>query len=173
MLAVSPTVEWGGFYSGDRRRLALNLDVRVRPGIIFYSSAEWNKVDLAEERLPDHGSIEASSKRSSAHGCRLVNNVQFDTQSAHPRLAVAVPLDSQAGQRSLLRLSAQLAGRPAAGPLRDAGPPRFVKAALHAQILIGQPLAPSGRRHYSIRAGWSTKMRPLSARDGNGHPHAR
>jgi hypothetical protein len=80
VLAVSPTVEWGGFYSGTRRRLALNLDVRVRPGVIFYSSTEWNKVDLAE------GSFQTRLYRGIAETqfspwMSLVNNVQFDTQS--------------------------------------------------------------------------------------------
>jgi hypothetical protein len=81
VLAVSPTVEWGGFYSGDRRRLALNLDVRVRPGIIFYSSAEWNKVDLAEGGFQTRlyrGIVETQF----SPWLSLVNNVQFDTQSS-------------------------------------------------------------------------------------------
>jgi len=81
VLAVSPTVEWGGFYSGDRRRLALNLDVRVRPGIIFYSSAEWNKVDLAEGGFQTRlyrGIVETQF----SPWMSLVNNVQFDTQSS-------------------------------------------------------------------------------------------
>jgi len=81
VLAVSPTVEWGGFYSGDRRRLALNLDVRVRPGIIFYSSAEWNKVDLAEGGFQTRlyrGIVETQF----SPWLSLVNNMQFDTQSS-------------------------------------------------------------------------------------------
>jgi hypothetical protein len=81
VLAVSPIAEWGGFYSGDRRRLALNLDVRMRPGVIFYLSTEWNKVDLAE------GSFQTKLYRGIAETqfspwMSLVNNVQFDTQSS-------------------------------------------------------------------------------------------
>ena len=80
VLAVSPTLEWGGFYSGDRRRLALNVDVRMRPGVIFYLSTEWNKVNLAE------GRFETTLYRGIAEAqfspwMSLVNNVQFDTQS--------------------------------------------------------------------------------------------
>src|SRR4029077_18088972 len=48
MVAFSPTVELGDFYDGTRRRLAMDLNLRLRPGLIIYTSAEWNKVDLSQ-----------------------------------------------------------------------------------------------------------------------------
>ena len=51
VVAVGPTFEVGSFYNGTRRRTAIDLNVRVRPGVIIYTSAEWNSVELAEGRF--------------------------------------------------------------------------------------------------------------------------
>ena len=48
MIAVVPTFEWGGFYSGTRRQFSLDVTLRARPGVIIYTSTEFNKVDLPE-----------------------------------------------------------------------------------------------------------------------------
>ena len=80
-ISLSPVAEWGGFYSGTRRRLALDLNVRVRSGLIFYVSNEWNKVDLAEGAFQTRlyrGIVETQF----SPWISLVNTVQFDTQSA-------------------------------------------------------------------------------------------
>lgn len=47
-VAVAPVVEWGGFYSGRRGRLALATTFRFRPGFIVYVSNEWNHITLPE-----------------------------------------------------------------------------------------------------------------------------
>jgi hypothetical protein len=81
LVAVAPTVEWGRFYSGDRMRTALDVTVRVRPGLIAYLSGEWNQIDLAEGRFQTRlyrGIVETQFNPWIA----LVNNVQYDTQSA-------------------------------------------------------------------------------------------
>jgi len=80
IVAVAPTVEWGGFYSGDRFRTALTVNLRARPGLIAYLSGEWNRVDLAEGRFETRllrGILETQFSSWIA----LVNNVQYDTQS--------------------------------------------------------------------------------------------
>jgi hypothetical protein len=81
LVAVAPTIEWGGFYSGTRLRTSLNVNVRVRPGLIAYFFGEWNQVDLAEGRFHTRlyrGILETQFSSWIA----LVNNVQYDTQSA-------------------------------------------------------------------------------------------
>lgn len=81
VLAFSPTFEVGGFYNGTRRRIAMDLNVRVRPGVIIYTSGEWNSVDL------DQGSFQTRLYRVVPElqfnpWIAWVNNIQYDTQSA-------------------------------------------------------------------------------------------
>jgi hypothetical protein len=80
VIAVSPTVEVGSFYNGTRRRLALDLNIRARPGVIVYTSGEWNSVRL------DEGSFQTRLFRvvpelQFSPWVAWVNNIQYDTQS--------------------------------------------------------------------------------------------
>ncbi|MBI4484865.1 MAG: hypothetical protein HY655_02530, partial [Acidobacteria bacterium] len=80
-LALSPQVEWGGFYSGDRLRFSLTANLRAAPGQMFTFTSEWNRVSLAE------GQFHARLYRVIAETqfnprVALVNNVQYDSQSA-------------------------------------------------------------------------------------------
>ena len=47
-VAWVPTIELGDFYSGTRTRLAMDLNLRLRPGLIIYTTTEYNHVDLPE-----------------------------------------------------------------------------------------------------------------------------
>jgi hypothetical protein len=81
VVAVSPTYEIGSFYNGSRRRVALDLNLRLRPGVIIYTSSEWNRVDL------DQGSFTTRLYRvvpelQFSPWIAWVNNIQYDTQSA-------------------------------------------------------------------------------------------
>jgi hypothetical protein len=81
VVAFGPTYEIGNFYDGTRRRTAINLNVRVRPGVIIYTSGEWNHVDLAQ------GSFNTRLYRvvpelQFSPWIAWVNNVQYDTQSS-------------------------------------------------------------------------------------------
>ena len=81
MVAVSPTYEIGTFYNGTRRRIALDLNLRLRPGVIIYTSAELNHVDL------DEGSFTTRLYRvvpelQFSPWIAWVNNIQYDSQSA-------------------------------------------------------------------------------------------
>jgi hypothetical protein len=81
VLAFNPTFEVGNFYSGSRRRTALNLNIRLRPGVIIYTTGEWNQVDLAE------GSFNTRLYRvvpelQFSPWVAWVNNIQYDTQSS-------------------------------------------------------------------------------------------
>lgn len=81
VIAFSPTLEVGSFYNGTRRRLALDFNVRVRPGVIIYSGAEWNAVTL------DQGTFQTRLYRfvpelQFTPWMAWVNNIQYDTQSS-------------------------------------------------------------------------------------------
>lgn len=80
-VALAPTVEMGDFYSGTRTRLALDMNIRVRPGIIIYTSSEYNKVDLAEGRFHTR-LFRVVPELQFSPWLAWVNNVQYDTQSA-------------------------------------------------------------------------------------------
>jgi len=80
IVAFSPSLEVGSFYNGSRRQIAFNLNLRLRPGVIIYSAAEWNHVDL------DEGEFETRLVRivpevQFSPWIAWVNNIQYDTQS--------------------------------------------------------------------------------------------
>ena len=80
-LSVSPQVEWGEFFSGDRLRLNSTVNVRAAPGHFYTFTHEWNRVSLAE------GEFTTTLYRAIAETqfnprVSLVNDLQYDTQSA-------------------------------------------------------------------------------------------
>lgn len=80
IVAVSPAVEFGSFYSGTRTRVALDLNLRLRPGVIVYTTSEYNTVDLPEGRF-DTRLFRVVPELQFSPWVSLVNNVQFDSQS--------------------------------------------------------------------------------------------
>lgn len=81
VLALGPTFEFGNFYDGTRRQASINLNVRVRPGVIIYTSGEWNHVELPQ------GSFNTRLYRivpelQFSPWIAWVNNIQYDTQSS-------------------------------------------------------------------------------------------
>ena len=81
LIAIQPQVEWGSFYSGDRLRTELQMNVRARPGVMFTLASEWNRVSLAEGRFYTR-LYRGISELQFTPFVSWVNNVQFDTQSA-------------------------------------------------------------------------------------------
>ena len=80
-LAVSPQVEWGDFFSGTRLRLNATVNFRAAPGQMFTFTNEWNRVSLAEgEFYTKLYRVIAETQFNPR--ISLVNNVQYDTQSA-------------------------------------------------------------------------------------------
>ncbi len=80
-ISVSPQVEWGEFFSGDRLRLNSTVNVRAAPGHFYTFTHEWNRVSLAE------GEFTTTLYRAIAETqfnprISLVNDLQYDTQSA-------------------------------------------------------------------------------------------
>ena len=80
VIAIVPTFEWGGFYSGTRRQLSLDVTLRARPGVIIYASAELNKVDLPEMRFTT-GCSRLTPDVAVGQWVSLVNTFQYDSVS--------------------------------------------------------------------------------------------
>ena len=78
---ISPTVELGQFYSGTRDRLALDVTLRARTGLIFYFSNEWNRVQLAEGRFETR-LYRVIGETQFTPRMFVVNTVQSDSVSA-------------------------------------------------------------------------------------------
>ena len=80
IVSLSPSFEWGGFLSGRRRELQMDVGVRPRPGVTLNLNYEFNDVSLAE------GTFETKLFRVVADTqfspfMYLVNNVQYDSVS--------------------------------------------------------------------------------------------
>ncbi len=80
-VALSPQVEWGKFFSGDRLRLNMTVNYRAAPGKMFTFTSEWNRVSLTEGRFYTK-LYRAIVETQFNPRISLVNNVQYDTQSA-------------------------------------------------------------------------------------------
>ena len=80
-LAFNGRYEGGGFYSGTRSEKVVGLTVRARPGLIVYLTGEWNDITLAEGTFKTKLYRVVGETQFSPF-IALVNNVQYDTQSA-------------------------------------------------------------------------------------------
>src|SRR5262245_45114109 len=81
VIAVNPTYEIGSFYNGTRRRIATDVNIRVRPGLIVYTSGERNEGKLAQGRFHTRLYRVVPELQFGAW-VAWVNNIQYDTQSA-------------------------------------------------------------------------------------------
>ncbi len=81
MLAVNGRIESGGFYSGTRLERTANLTVRLRPGYIVYLTGEWNRIRLPEGNFSTR-LYRVMGEAQFSPLVALVNNIQYDTQSA-------------------------------------------------------------------------------------------
>jgi hypothetical protein len=80
MLAFGPLYEAGTFYSGTRQKVAATLNLRLRPGVIIYTSGEWNSVHLAEGSFHTK-LVRVVPELQFSQWVSWVNNLQYDTQS--------------------------------------------------------------------------------------------
>ena len=81
VLAVSMRYDAGDFYSGSREERVFNLTVRARPGLIVGFNGEWNSVELPEGNFSTR-LYRLNLETQFTPYIALVNNVQFDSQSA-------------------------------------------------------------------------------------------
>ncbi|MFN7982261.1 MAG: DUF5916 domain-containing protein [Vicinamibacterales bacterium] len=80
-LALSTTIDSGGFFSGTRRGAAINLTLRARPGLIVYASTEINRVKLPEGAFTTR-LYRLVGETQFSPWIALVNNFQYDSVSA-------------------------------------------------------------------------------------------
>ena len=81
MLSINGRYEAGDFYSGTRTQRQMTLNVRPRPGLIFYVTGEWNSVKLAEGAFSTRLYRLVSETQFNPF-IAVVNDVQYDSQSA-------------------------------------------------------------------------------------------
>lgn len=80
-LAVNARYETGDFYSGTRAERVLNLMVRARPGVLLFLTGEWNRITLPEGAFSTR-LYRLISETQFTPFIAVVNNIQYDTQSA-------------------------------------------------------------------------------------------
>ena len=80
-ISVSPQVEWGGFFSGDRLRVSGTLNYRAAPGHFYTFTSEWNRVSLTEGEFTTK-LYRVITETQFNPRISLVNNLQYDTQSS-------------------------------------------------------------------------------------------
>jgi Domain of unknown function (DUF5916) len=81
MVSVRPLIEWGNFYSGDRRELRLEVNLRPRPGLLLTVAGERNRVRLAEGDFTTR-LYRFVTETELNPMVSLVNNIQYDSQSS-------------------------------------------------------------------------------------------
>ena len=81
VLSVNARYETGDFYSGTRTDKALTLTVRARTGMIIRIDGQWNAVELPEGHFSTR-LYRLNAETQFSPFVALVNNVQYDSQSA-------------------------------------------------------------------------------------------
>ena len=81
MLAVNGRYETGDFFSGTRTEKNVTLTVRAGTGMIFSVNGQWNSVELPEGSFTTQ-LYRVISETQFSPFIALVNNIQYDSQSA-------------------------------------------------------------------------------------------
>ena len=80
-LSVNSSYEFGEFYSGTRVEQTVNLNVRVRPGLFFFLTGQWNDVELPEGHFTTRLYRLVTETQFSPF-IAVTHNIQYDSQSA-------------------------------------------------------------------------------------------
>jgi len=80
-IAVNGRMEVGDFYSGTRTERQINLSLRLRPGVFLFLNGQWNDVKLVEGTFRTR-LYRLISETQFTPFIALVNNIQYDSQSA-------------------------------------------------------------------------------------------
>ena len=80
-VAVNARYETGGFYSGRRTERQVNMSFRLRPGLFMFLNSQWNNIELAEGNFTTR-LYRLIGETQFTPFIALVNNVQYDSQSA-------------------------------------------------------------------------------------------
>ena len=81
VVATNVSYEWGNFFSGTRRELTINANIRPRPGIRVQLEGEWNDVNLSEGSF-DTQVYRVVSDTQFSPWIFVVNTLQYDSVSA-------------------------------------------------------------------------------------------
>ena len=112
----------------------MTANYRAAPGQMFTFTNEWNRVSLAEGEFYTR-LYRVIAETQFNPRIALVNNVQYDSQSAVIGWQSRFRWTVTPGQRFLFRLHPQLAGRSVDQPDLHAGPPAVVQDSVYAQVL--------------------------------------
>jgi hypothetical protein len=80
VIAVSPQIAFGDFFSGARREYSLEVDLRPRRGLRVSFEAEHNVLDLAEGSFSTNV-LSAQANTQFSPWISLANNLQYDDVS--------------------------------------------------------------------------------------------
>ena len=80
-LSVNGSIEVGEFYSGRRADQGVGVSMRVRPGLFFSASGQWNRVTLPEGRFTTRLYRVVGETQFSPF-IAVTNNIQYDSQSS-------------------------------------------------------------------------------------------
>jgi hypothetical protein len=81
MLSFNVRYELGDFYSGTRTEQQATMNVRLRPGLFMQMTGQWNTIDLPEGDFTTK-LFRFTGETQFSPFMALVNNIQYDTQSA-------------------------------------------------------------------------------------------
>ena len=79
-LSIRSNLEWGDFFSGQRREFSLDLTLRPRPGLRLELGGEWNRVELPEGSFST-SLLEAEVGSQFGPWISLTNDLQYDSVS--------------------------------------------------------------------------------------------
>jgi hypothetical protein len=80
MVSMQPSVEVGPFYSGHRQQYDMNLNFRIRPGLLLYTTFQYNQISLAEG-LVQTRLMRITPEWQLSPWISFVNNIQYDSVS--------------------------------------------------------------------------------------------
>ena len=80
-LSFNGRYEVGDFYSGTRTERQLNVNIRLRPGFFMNLNGQWNRIELPEGAFATK-LYRFTGETQFSPFMALVNNIQYDTQSA-------------------------------------------------------------------------------------------
>jgi len=80
LLALRSDIELGDFFSGTGQRYYFHLTLRAHPGVIVYSTAEWNRIALDEGKFQTRV-YRLTPELQFSPWVSLVNSFQYDSVS--------------------------------------------------------------------------------------------
>ena len=78
--SIRSELEWGDFFSGQRREFSADVTLRPRPGLRLELGGEWNRVELAEGSFST-SLLEAEVSSQFGPWISLSNDLQYDSVS--------------------------------------------------------------------------------------------